>query len=481
MVPPSAARAFALPMALLFALAGAACGGGAGASQPAVTPLVLRPATASLLVGTGATFTATAPDGSPRSVTFRIREGAAGGTLTAGGAYLAPPKAGTYHVVAAAVDDPAQVAEAVVTVRDYANQVQRLPDAPEAFDLGTATPLPGGQLLLAGGRGLDGRVRTRGLLLEPATGTFTPTGALSRTRFAHTASPLPDGRVLIAGGDDPTVPFDPFRSALSSSELYDPRTETFTPGPALTVPRFHHVATALADGRILLSGGLQIAGSSGFGASPNTEVFDPATGAFTATGRMTAPGRWLHTATLLEDGRVLLVGGRDTSCTTNCPAHSLPSAELFDPATGTFTATGSLSISRYRHTATRLPDGRVLILGGETTEELGTGTDQVRLAELYDPATGTFTPLGNLALARGHHTATLLGNGKVLIMAGESISGVPTTATELLDPLTGGTTAGPELLETHLRAHALRLDSGEVLLLGGSNGYQPTAVMERFR
>ena len=469
----STLRPFLLPACLLLG-----CGGGSG--RGSADTLRVEGSAASILVGSGARFTASFPDGARPAVTFRIREGDAGGRITPEGLYTAPPQPGTYHIQARLASDPGQVAETPIQVRPYAAQTRRLPDAPDAFDLGTVTPLPDGQLLVAGGRGLHGPVRAEGQRYDPVSGTFSPAGTLATPRYAHTASLLPDGGVLIAGGDDFSGAPDPYRPALATSERWDPTARAFRPGPALTVPRFHHVATTLADGRIFLSGGLQIAGSTGFGASPNTEVYDPATGTFIAGPRMVEMGRWLHTATLLADGRVLLVGGRATNCTTHCPVTALASAELYDPAAGTFTATGSLGIARYRHTATRLADGRVLILGGETTEDLGTGTDQVHQAEIYDPATGTFAPFA-LTLPRGTHTATPLGDGRILLMGGERLSGVPTTSTELLDPLTGRLTPGPELAETHLRAHALRLPSGEVLLLGGSNGYQPTQAMEIFR
>lgn len=458
-----------------------ACGGGSGSIQPGPGVTVsISPSAASMLVRANATFKATVNGSSEARVTFAVREGDAAGNVTPDGSYLAPPTPGTYHLRATSVADPTKFAEAVVTVHDYSKQVQRRADAPDGFDYGSATLLNDGKILIVGGRGLAEAVHKNSYWYLPTDQTFTPSAQLTQARFAHTAFILSDGRVVITGGDDLT-PVDPFRPALASTEIYNPATDSFTNGPDMTVPRFHHVATQLKDNRVLLTGGLQIAGSSGFGASPNTEIYDPIANTFTAASRMVENGRWLHTATLLNDGLVLLVGGRNNSCTGTCPVFSLASAEIFNPATGTYMATGPLNISRHNHTATLLADGRVLVIGGETTEDLGTGSSEVQQAEIYDPATGMFSYYGNMLITRGRHTATLLNNGKLLIMGGEIRSGAQTASTELLDIASGVSTPGPELNETHIRAHAIRLATGEVVLLGGSLGYQPSTVVELFR
>ena len=138
------------------------------------------------------------------------------------------------------------------------------------------------------------------------------------------------------------------------------------------------------------------------------ELYDPATGTWMATGNM-AVARIFHTATLLSDGRVLVAGGTDND--NNGDAFA--SAELYDPATGMWTTTGSIALARYSHTATLLPNGQVLVAGGQNS----TG-DDVALAELYEPDNGVWTATGSLATARHSHTATLLANGQVLVAGG---------------------------------------------------------------
>lgn len=176
------------------------------------------------------------------------------------------------------------------------------------------------------------------------------------------------------------------------------------------------VLTTLADGRLLLTGGIQLRGT-GFAATPNAELFDPSTNGLTTTGRMNT-GRWLHTATRMADGRVLLVGGRDSNCGLDCEWHSLPSAEIYDPATGTFVNTGSLNVSRFAHSAALLPDGRVIVFGGTSTEDLG-NTDQVRTVEIYDPDTGIFSAAG-MSDWRMRAIALKLESGAVLVIGGHN-------------------------------------------------------------
>ena len=174
-----------------------------------------------------------------------------------------------------------------------------------------------------------------------SAGTFTPTGSLTVDRQLHTATLLVNGKVLITGGAS---------VSLASAELYDPSTGTFTAIGDMTTPRSNHSATLLPDGKVLVAGG----GLWSHGSVASAELYDPSTGAFSATGNMTA-ARMAHTATLLNTGKVLIAGGIDGGN----PAKPLPSAELYDPSAGTFTATGNMAKPRWYGVATLLSSGKM--------------------------------------------------------------------------------------------------------------------------
>ncbi len=191
---------------------------------------------------------------------------------------------------------------------------------------------------------------------------------------------------------------------LGSAELYNPATDTFTVTGSMTTARRNHTATLLPNGLVFIAGGQNSSGTLS-----SAELYNPATGtngAFTATSSMTTV-RVVHTATLLPNGQVLIDGGQDNN------SNSLSSAEMYTYATGTFTATGSMTTARQWHTATLLPNGMMLIAGGYNGSYLSS-------AELYNPATGTFTATGSMTTARYYHTATLLPNGLVLIAGGQN-------------------------------------------------------------
>ncbi len=307
----------------------------------------------------------------------------------------------------------------------------------------------------------DGRVLLTGgydisaELYDPASGAFSATGSLPADLSNQTASLLADGRVLVAGGG-------PGGSPLALAELYDPGNATFSPTGPMTVARASHTATVLADGRVLIAGGDTAHGNAGQTTLASAEVYDPKTGTFSPTGSMTIP-RTCATATLLADGRVLVAGGNPDDWGM---ASSLASAEMYDPATGTFSATGSMHKPRCDATSTLLPDGRVLVAGGFFITA-GTGMDAS--AELYDPKTGTFSLTGPMATARAWHTSTLLGDGRVLVTGGVSGASASSVASaELYDPKTG--TFGPTGAMAVARAGhtATQLADGRVLVAGGS-------------
>jgi len=242
--------------------------------------------------------------------------------------------------------------------------------------------------------------------------SWTTTGSMGTPRDGHTATLLPDGRVLATGGYDDGV------SALASAELYDPDTRTWTSTGRMAFARGGHTATLLRDGQVLVAGCAVEPGGGGTVVA-SAELYDPASGTWTATGDMTEPRCLDFTATLLSDGRVLVAGGLDRDI--------VATAELYDPSTGTWTATASMTTPRYDHTATLLLDGTVLVAGG--ADHGGGGCCYLATAELYDPARGTWAATGNMGTLHGGDPATLLLDGTVLVAGFESF--------EVYDPAKG--------------------------------------------
>jgi hypothetical protein len=323
----------------------------------------------------------------------------------------------------------------------------------------TATLLPDGKVLVAGGFAGDENSLASAEVFDPATNTFAPAGNMSAARSGHTATLLPNGKVLIAGGYN--------GSYLASAELFDPATRTFTAAGRMVKARSGQVATLLRSGKVLLAGGTGV----GWTFLADAELYDPATNTFKATGGM-ATARASHTATLLADGKVLVTGGhrgRRPSVTV----HS--SAEIYDPAAGTFAAAGNMTRIRHKHEAARLADGRVLIAGGSDERDArGAYTS----AEIYNPATGAFTAAGDMNAARYklQGTSVVLGDGRVLIAGGASRA-------EVFDPATNTFSyAAGSLGTARLFATATRLPNGQVLITGGyddSNAVSSSAWLYR--
>ncbi len=306
----------------------------------------------------------------------------------------------------------------------------------------TATLLPNGKVLVTGGS-----TGTSAELYNPATGTFSPTGSMSTDRSFHTATLLPNGKVLIAGGDNASG----YLTALSSAELYDPATGTFSPTGNMGTDRMNHTATLLPNGKVLIVGRYDWTYQTTLATA---ELYDPATGTFSPTGSMGAD-RERHTATLLTNGKVLVAGGATGSGQT-----ALAGAELYNPATGTFSPTGSLIAGRFNHAATLLASGKALVTGGVTDN----AATALVSAELYDPNTGTFSATGTMATVRSLHSATLLTSGKVLVAG--SLGGI--NPAELYDPNTGAFSATGTMALMRYRHTDTLLPNGCVLVTGGS-------------
>lgn len=272
----------------------------------------------------------------------------------------------------------------------------------EGIIFATATTLRDGRVLIVGGERItpagqaDVPLATA-LLFDPQARTWTTVSPMTVARYFHTATLLADGRVLIVGGLDRDPPSSSTAASLRTSEVFDPATGRFTPSGTLPIDVAEHTATLLKDGRgpdlkrsrVLVRAGERRLFARGLGADPALR----------------------GTATLLDDGNVLLIGGDGTGT-----SPSITSAERFDPATGRFTQVGALSEGRSTHTATRLSNGQVLVAGGYIGDA---GANQGRkTTELFDPASNRFVAGPTMAVARYAHTATALADGRVVIAGG---------------------------------------------------------------
>lgn len=338
--------------------------------------------------------------------------------------------------------------------------------------LPTMTRLSSGKVLVTGGCDGDdyfyGSCSKDSLasaeLYAPSTGRWTPTSSMGTRRSGQTATLLPDGHVLVSGGC-----LNACTTVLNTAELYDPHTGTWKPTSSMTTARLGQTATLLLNGQVLVSGGCH--SSTGvYGCTDllaSSELYDPRTETWSTTGSMTIP-RGSHTATLFTSGqlkgRVLIAGG----C-ANAPCHiGLASAELYNPSTGNWSTTGSMSTVRTGHTMTMLQDGQVLVAGG-CIPACGTVFDS---AELYDPSTGRWMPTGSMTKARVGHTATLLTTGKVLIAGGYGPGCCPIKSldsVELYDPASGTWTATASLDTGRYEQAATLLQDGQVLVAGGGD------------
>lgn len=313
----------------------------------------------------------------------------------------------------------------------------------------SATLLPDGKVLVAGGFNGTGWLRSAELY-DPQTGKFSRTGQMTEARAYHVATLLPSGLVLLVGGAGR-------EDRLSSAELYDPKTGRFTPTGTMTLTKKVDTATLLANGSVLVTGSFPVGSSKSSDPPPyrpTAEIYDPRTGKFSVAGSMSV-ARTFATATLLLSGKVLVAGGSDPS------GIPIGSAELYDPAKDSFTLV-EMTVPRAEFTATRLPDGRVLLAGsGGYSRSPQDSWGSTSTAELYDPATGAFAPTGPMTMGRMRQTATLLANGRVLIVGGEDDIGLigklfappnntdesSLSSTEIYDPTTGTFTAGASMTD----------------------------------
>ena len=311
-----------------------------------------------------------------------------------------------------------------------------------------STLLADGRVLITAGFNTANTVTATAELFSTTTESFTRTGVdMVMDRGFHTATLLDDGRVLLAGGVSGASV-----SETASAELYDPSTDTFFSTGTMIDARAFHTATKLENGLVLIAGGT-VPGASGVFSSRKCELYDPDTGVFSALPDMNA-FRAGHTATTLDDGRILLCGGNSTELR----------AEIFDPGVGAFTVvSGNMRVPRRGHSANLMEDGTVLITGGGD-----------RSGELFVPAQDLFRWANGFPLyERKDHTATFVPGGRLFLTGGSYIAGSVLffrTATEYYDPTSGAFLGSPlNLAEPRTRHRATRLEDGRVLITGGEN------------
>ena len=293
-------------------------------------------------------------------------------------------------------------------------------------------------------------------------GVFSTTGAMATARSMHTATLLNNGKVLVTGGNG-TAAWVGY-----SAELYDPASRLWSATGGMTTPRMAHTATLLPNGKILVVGGFSFTGMLGLVPSTATaEIYDLATGVWTSTTSM-GSARAGHTATLLPNGTVLVAGGLSaTNATSSEITYS--SAEIYDPATQLWTATGVMNSARNSHTAVLLTSGKVLVSGGDSYSgsTLYGSTTPISLSDIYDPTTGVWTATGSMSVAREQHTSTLLPDNKILVTGGTG-----TTTLASIEKFSSGidswSTSG-SLPTPSTALSATLIPTGKILIAGGAN------------
>ena len=342
-----------------------------------------------------------------------------------------------------------------------------------------AVLLADGRVLVAGGKRFSGDFEvsiSSAELLNSETDSFSPAGSMNDSRYEASCTRLADGRVLVVGGET-ALPDSPWHTALTSAELFDPRLRLFTRTGSLHSAHAAHAATLLADGEVLVVGGYGADSLSTYDA----EVYNPKSGTFSEVGASKTSYAFGSPGILLPDGKVYSYG---FTADTDTVQGSLQ-GELYDPATKTFALTAPYAVYHSQSVATaRLADGRILVVGAGGADGPLSGH-----AEVYDPSTGAYTATGKQTMPDDNYTVALtLPSGKVLLTAGwyEACGSgpcpIPTddNTAELYDPATGTFTDLPATAADRQWATVTLLADGRVLLAGGNGNYSPSSSAELF-
>jgi hypothetical protein len=349
--------------------------------------------------------------------------------------------------------------------------------------LHAAVTLHDGRVLICGGTSNAnvGGVLDSAEIFDPIAGTFTPTGSMTVARQGHTATVLPHGEVLIAGGTRNIG----FRAQLASAEIYDPNSGTFRAVGSMSTPREGHTATLLRDGRVLIAGG----SPNGIQTTATAEIYNPRTQSFTQIASMGVP-REAHTATLLRNGKVLIAGGGRGGMPNGYIVYT--TAEIFDPVSNTFgTLPAQMTVDRVGQAAALLDDGRVLIAGGKSGKVLSPfggrnlfSLAPLNTAEVFDPESSSFHSVGRMQVTHYLGVATKLENGMVLVTGGWNSYGTIIGGqrfADLFDPVRNIFSGGGNLHVARLNQTDTLLPNGDVMVAGGIDGdSNVTATVEFF-
>ena len=287
------------------------------------------------------------------------------------------------------------------------------------------------------------------LAIAQTSGTWTLTGQMVNSEQNATATLLQNGKVLVSGGD-----LGALTLAINKAQIFDPATNSWTAAPNMKAFRMGHSGTLLPNGKVLIAGGINYV-SPNYVVLKSTELYDPGTNTFTAAPPMVNP-RQAHTATLLPNGKILVIGGMSAYIPRLAYLICTATAEIYDPATSTWSSAGSMSVPRCGHTATLLPNGKILVAGGAYYRTY------FNSAEIYDPVTNRWSATGSMFRTRYGHSAALLQNGKVLV------TGID-PSTEIYNPSTGTWSMTASSSAYHSYVPLVTLINGKVLAAGGNS------------
>jgi hypothetical protein len=318
----------------------------------------------------------------------------------------------------------------------------------------TATLLPNGKVLIVGGlsrvaNALMPVSLSSTEIYDPSSNSWSPSGVLAVARASHTATLLPSGKVLVVGGQGNS-------GTLSDAELYDPASGTWSPAGTMPKARSSHTATLLPSGKVLVAGGSAH--------SDTAELYEPSTNTWSSAGRMLNSQSY-YTANLLPSGYVIVLG-------------SLGTPELYQPSSDVWSSASATRFWKWpelqEHTATLLPTGNVLVAGGGTFRTASPTASTF----LYDPSNNTWSSAGDMAHSRKGHTATLLPNSQVLAAGGTSFR--LNSSAELYDPFRGTWSQAGRLAKARVYHTATLLPSGKVLFTGGQGNSGPLSSAELY-